>query len=127
MSTICSGWSGTGDKSLGGAGLVVSVTDGGATDTLTVSASGCTIGSLRAGNYVSASSTFSGTASAESRVTWTAATRVLTIHIGARVTGINSLTAVSAGNVTYTPSAGFKDVAGNLVNPGPVTTASQRF
>jgi hypothetical protein len=31
------------------------------------------------------------------------------------------------GYSTYTPSAGFKDVAGNLVNPGPVTTASQRF
>lgn len=128
VSTICSGWSGTGNQSLGGSGVVVTFTNGGTTDTLSVSAPGCTLGTLTTGNYVGTTSTFSGnTVATESRVTWTAATRVLTIHIGARVTGTNSSTSVAAGNVTYAPSAAFKDLAGNAVTTAGVVTAGQRF
>jgi hypothetical protein len=128
VSTICSSWSGTADQTLGGAGVVVSVTDGGATDTMTVTASGCNVGTLTAGNYVTTNATLSGSnAQTESRLTWTAATRVLTIHIGNLVSGTGSGVVVPPGNVTYTPSAAFKDVAGNLVNPAGVVTANQHF
>jgi hypothetical protein len=73
------------------------------------------------------SSTFSGsTVPTESRVTWTAATKVLTVHIGARVSGTNAVSLL-AGNVTYTPAAAFKDVAGNSIATAGVVTGSQRF
>jgi hypothetical protein len=128
VSTICSGWTGAADQSLGGAGVVVSVTDGGPTDTMTVTASGCNVGTLVAGNYVTTNATLSGSnAQTESRVMWTAATHVLTIHLGNLASGTGSGVAVPAGNVTYTPSAAFKDVAGNLVNPAGVVTANQHF
>ena len=44
VSTICSSWTGTGDKSIGGAGVVVSFSA--VPDVLTVTAAGCTFGSL---------------------------------------------------------------------------------
>ena len=127
VSSICSSWSGTGDQSIGGSGVVVTYTNA-TPDILTVSAAGCTFGSLTAGNYVTATSTFGGSIVAtESRVTWTAATRVLMIHIGAMLTGTTSTNSVPPSGVTYTPSAAFKDLAGNLINTAGVVTASQHF
>ncbi|MEA2685899.1 MAG: hypothetical protein QOE93_1094 [Actinomycetota bacterium] len=52
MSTICSGWTRTGDQSGGGSGVVVTYTAGVTTDTLTVSASGCTFGTLVTGKHI---------------------------------------------------------------------------
>ena len=127
VSTICSGWSGTTDQSIGGSGVVVTFTNGGTTDTLSVTAAGCTVGTLAAGNYVSSTATFSGsTASTESRLMWTEATRTLTIHLGSRTSGsVNS--GVAAGTVSYTPSTAMKDRAGNQINAGPFSFSSQRF
>jgi hypothetical protein len=50
VSTICSGWTGTGDQSVGGGGVVVTFTAGLlTTDTLSVDAPGCALGTLAAG------------------------------------------------------------------------------
>jgi hypothetical protein len=127
VSTICSSFSGTGDKSLVGAGVVVTYTSGATTDTLTVSAGGCTIGSLVTGKYLLSTSTFSGAPANDSRVTWTAATRILTIHLGARASGTNAVTPALSGSVTFTANAALRDLAGNAVSTAGVVTGSQRF
>lgn len=134
VSSVCSAWSGTGDQSLGGAGVVVTITNSGSNDVLTVTAGACTlhIGSVATGgNYVpllSGDATFSGnTAATESRVTWTAATRMLTIHIGSQTSGSLNILSQSAATVTYTPDAAITDPAGNGVVTTPFTAAGQRF
>jgi hypothetical protein len=127
LSTICSAWTGTVDQSLGGAGVVVNFSNA-TPDILTVTASGCTIGTLSAGNYMTVSGTFGGgTVGTESRITWTDATKILTIHIGGLLTGTASTTSVGLGSVTYTPSAALKDLAGNPVATAGVVTANQHF
>jgi hypothetical protein len=121
-SSICSAWSGTGDQSLGGAGVVVSIVNGGligGNDVLTVTAGACTlhIGAMSlGGDYVLLNSTFSGTGTTESRVTWTASTRVLTVHIGARTSGSNALLPAGVGTAEYTPDAAVTDTVGNPIN-----------
>jgi hypothetical protein len=131
VSSICSAWSGTGDQSLGGSGVVVTITDSLVNDVLTVTAGACTlhIGSVAtAGDYVLSTSTFSGsTAGTESRVTWTAATRVLTIHIGSQTSGLLNLVPQLAATATYTPDAAITDLAGNAVVTIPFNAAGQRF
>lgn len=132
LSTVCSTWAGTGDQSLGGSGTVVTITENGANDTVTVAASGCTlrVGSVASGgDYVTATATFSGsTVAAESRVTWTAATRVLTIHLGSLATGtLNDKVQQPEGTATYTPNAAITDVAGNPVTTTPFSASKQRF
>jgi len=128
-SSICSAWSGTGDQTLGGSGVVVTITDNGANDILTVTSGTCTlhIGSIATGkNYVSATATFSGSGSNQSLVTWTASTRLLTILIGRQATG--TLTSgQSTGTAVYTPDADIKDAAGNAVTTTPFSSTGQRF
>jgi hypothetical protein len=130
-SSICSAWSGSGDQTLGGSGVVVTLTDAGANDVATVAAGACTlrIGSVATGgNYVLLSSTFSGsTPATESRVAWTAATRVLTIHLGAQTAGLANLLAQPAGTATYTPDAAISDPAGNGVVTTPFIATGQRL
>jgi hypothetical protein len=129
--SICSSWSGSGDQSLGGSGVVVTITDSGANDVLTVAAGACTlhVGSLTtAGDYVLLTSTFSGgTVATESRVTWTAATLQLTIHIGAQTGGLANVVPQAAATVTYTPDAAITDEPGNGVVTTPFSAAGQRF
>jgi hypothetical protein len=132
VSSVCSAWSGTGDQALGGSGVVVTITDNLVNDTLTVSAGACTlhVGTVATGgDYVLSTSMFSGsTAATESRVTWTAATRVLTIHLGSHTSGLlNSLIPQAAGTVTYTPDAAIKDPVGNGVATAPFSATGQRF
>lgn len=66
---------------------------------------------------MASTASFSGsTPSTETRVTWTAATNVLTIHLGTRTSGtVNA--GIAAITVTYTPSSAFEDLAGNQVQP----------
>ena len=134
LSSVCSAWSGTGDQSLGGSGVVVTITNSGSNDILTVAAGACTlhIGSVATGgNYLgllTSSATFSGsTAATESRVTWTAATRLLTIHLGSQTSGSLNILGQSAATATYTPDAAITDPAGNGVVTTPFNAAGQRF
>jgi hypothetical protein len=131
VSSVCSAWSGVGDQSLSGSGVVVTITDSGANDIVTVAAGACTlhIGSVATGgDYVLLSSTFSGaTPATESRVTWTSATRVLTVHIGAQASGLLNLVSQSAATATYTPDAAITDPAGNGVVTTPFSATVQRF
>ena len=131
VSSICSTWSGAGDQTLGGSGVVVTITDNGANDTLTVVAGACTlhIGSVATGaDYVAATSTFSGSlAATESRVTWTASTRMLTVHIGLLATGVLNAVPQTAATATYTPDAAISDVSGNAIVTTPFSSAGQRF
>jgi hypothetical protein len=129
VSSICSTWSGTGNQTLSGSGVVVTITENGANDTLTVTSSGCTlhICSVATGaNYVTTTSTFSGFFFG-SRVTWTESTRLLTIHLGAITSGSLNSVAQPATTVTYTPNSAIADVAGNLVNTTPFAATNQRF
>jgi type II secretory pathway pseudopilin PulG len=128
-SSVCSAWSGTGDQTLGGGGVVVTITNNGADDVLTVTAGACTlhIGSIATGNdYVSATSTFSGTGTNESRVTWTASTRMLTIHIGRQASGALR-SGLATGTAVYTPDAAIADGSGNRVVTTPFSSSGQRF
>jgi hypothetical protein len=130
-SSLCSTWSGTGDQTIGGSGTVVTITENGADDLLTVTTSGCTlnVGSLATGgDYVSATSTFDGsTTGTESRVTWTAATRVLTIHLGSHTSGSLNAVTQSTGTITYTPHASITDRVGNPVATTPLAITNRRF
>ena len=129
--SVCSAWSGSVDQSLGGSGVVVTITDNGSNDALTVASAACTlhVGSLATGgDYVLVTSTFSGaTAGTESRVTWTAATRQLTVHIGAQTAGLLNVLPQAATTVSYTPDASITDEAGNAVVTTPFSAAAQRF
>jgi hypothetical protein len=132
VSSVCSAWSGTGDQALTGSGVVVTITDNGSNDILTVTSSACTlrVGSIATGrNYVIATSTFSGLSllDLDSRVTWTASTRLLTIRIGNLASGLLNPFAQSAATVTYTPNAGITDVAGNPIVATPFSSSGQRF
>ena len=127
--SICSAWSGTGDQSIGGTDVVVTITDNLLEDVLTVAAGGCTlhVGSVAlGGDYVTATSTFAGdTTATESRVTWTAATQVLTIHIGSQTSGLLNSLPQLAGTATYTPDAAMTDVARNGINTTPFASGNQ--
>ncbi len=131
VSSICSTWIGASDQTLAGSGVVVTITNNGANDTLTVAAGACTlhIGSVATGaDYVTATSTFSGAiAATESRVMWTASTRMLTIHIGLLASGILNAVPQSAATTTYTPDAAITDVTGNAIVTTPFSSAGQRF
>jgi hypothetical protein len=127
--SICSAWSGTGDQALGGNGVVVTITNNGSNDILTVTSSSCTlhIGSIATGNdYVSSTATFSGSGNNQSRVTWKASSRLLTISLGRQNSGTLN-TGRSAATVVYTPDAAIKDVAGNTITTTPFSSAGQRF
>jgi hypothetical protein len=131
VSSVCSAWSGTGDQALGGSGVVVTITESLVNDVLTVAAGACTlhIGSVATGgDYVLTTSTFSGaTAATESRVTWTAATRVLTIHLGSLTSGILQVVPQATATATYTPDAAITDLGGNPVVTTPFNATAQRF
>ena len=134
-SSICSAWSGSGDQSLGGPGVVVTLTNSGSNDVLTVTAGACTlhVGSVATGgNYLpllSGNATFSGnTTATESRVTWTAATRMVTIHIGSQASGgLLNVLPQATGTATYTPDAAITDLVGNAVVTIPFSSTAQRL
>jgi hypothetical protein len=111
--------------------VVVTITNSGANDVLTVAAGACTlhIGSVATGgDYVALTSTFAGsTVATESRVTWTAATRVLTVHIGSQASGLLNLVPQSTATATYTPDAAIADPAGNGAVTTPFSATGQRF
>ena len=131
VGSVCSAWSGIGDQSLGGSSVVVTITNNGANDVVTVAAGACTLqfGSVATGrDYVLLTSTFSGsTAGTESRVTWTAASRLLVVHLGSQASGLANVLPQAATTVTYTPDAAITDQVGNAVVTTPFSAGAQRF
>ncbi|HVM04551.1 MAG TPA: Ig-like domain-containing protein [Acidimicrobiales bacterium] len=131
VSSLCSSWSG-GDTSnpseTGNNAVVVTITEAGGNDVLTVTMNGCTfnLGSIALGaDYVSATTTFSGSGANASELAWNAAGRTLTITLGAASSTPNIKTVAAAGTPVYTPSADILDTNLNVISttaftaPGP--------
>lgn len=96
---------------------------------MTVQAQACDlhVGSLDTGrSYVNSTSTFWGTL-LDSRVTWTAATNTLTVHIGIQKSGLKSLSAQQPATVTYTPDPAMQDLDGFPIDPAGFQEHNQRF
>ena len=131
-SSFCSTWvnGSTQTKSGTGGGVVATITDNGASDTLSsVTASGCTFhfGTVAlSANYVSSTATFSGSGSNASSVTWDPTARTLRIVFGALASGSTNLT-VLASTPSYTPDAVLKDTAGNAIGSGPYSGSLSSF
>jgi hypothetical protein len=132
LSTICAIWAGTGNQSLGGSGVVVTIPDVGlfGNESVTATASACTlhIGSTATGtDWTTLNATFSGTGANESRIVWNAATNMLTIHLGSltslAVLGLH----LSGTTAVYTPDAAITDMAGNPIITTPFSASGQRF
>jgi hypothetical protein len=128
--SMCSTWTTSGDQSLAGDNQVtVSVNNSGGSDTLSVAATGCTfnLGSFSLGStgYTSSTATFAGAGVNRSTITWTAASRTLTITLGA--TGSASLGTVGSSIVTYTPSTAIQNSSGVALGGTFATAALQQF
>ncbi len=129
VSSLCSTWTGDGtDQTLNGNGAVtVTLTDGGGgNDSLQVSSSACTLNvgniALASTAYTTSTVTFGGNGSSASSVTWTAATRQLTITFGA-VSGAGPATVAGSTVATYTPSSSITSTA-SVPAGGSFATAS---
>jgi len=122
-SSFCTGWvdGSTQTKSGSSGGVVVTITNNGATDTLSLTASGCTFrfGSVALNaDYVSSTSTFSGSGTNASAVSWNPATKALTITLGSASNGSQN-TGIVSSTPSYTPDVAVKDLAGNAIGAGP--------
>lgn len=108
---------------------MVTITDNGTSDILTATSTACTlrVGSINTGRDVSATATFGGTSPSDSRVTWTAATRHLTVHLGALTSGTTNTVAQTTGTVVYTAHSAVSDVASNPISTTPLSVIDQRF
>ncbi len=132
-STFCPGiWlnNGTSQSRQGNGGVViVTITNNGANDILTVAVTGCTGGfkfvsvALNA-DYVGATTTFNGNGSGQSIVAWNQAAKTMTITLGS---GTGSATGVAASIPSYTADTGLTDVTGNAIGAGPYPGTSSRF
>ena len=104
--TFCSTWTNTGIQTLSGNGqVVITVTNSGTSDVITVATSGCTfhLGSIDTNaDYVSGTATYSGTGTGAARLTWDPTARTLTLTFGSRTSGTRR-TGVAASVPDYTP------------------------
>ncbi len=130
VASMCSTWSGNAsNQSLAGNGdVVVTITNSGTNDVLTVSSGTCTfnLGSIAlGGDYVTATTTFSGNGSNKSSISWTVSTKVLSITLGNASAATR--TGVAAGTPVWTPSTSITDVAGNAMAATAFTGTSSRF
>jgi hypothetical protein len=123
--SFCSTWSTSGDQSLAADSQVTLTLTNAATDRLTVAATGCTFnfGTLALGSnaYTSATMLFRGAGAARSTITWTAATRTLTLTLGAPSSAAAGTVASSA--LVYSPSTA-QSAVGGLAMGGTFTTAN---
>jgi hypothetical protein len=119
---FCSTWVNDGSaKTLNGSGTVVTITNAGANDVLSVTASGCTFhfGSIALNaDYVSSTSTFSASGSNASVLTWDPIAKTLTIKLGTAASGTQTAAAL-VSTPSYTPDGALKDQAGNAIGAGP--------
>jgi hypothetical protein len=130
-STFCNTWANGTDESESGNGqVVVTITNSGANDVLTLAVSGCgtfKFGSVAlGGDYVTTTRTYSGNGSNASAVDWNLAAKTLTITLGTP-SGAGNPTAQAAAAPSYTANTGLKDRAGNTIGAGPYTGTSSRF
>ena len=131
---MCSLWSGNGtDHSLSGNGEVtVTIVDGtGATDdTLTASASKCTLhlGTIDLGSsaYVSGGNvTFTGNGSNASVVAYRAASETVEVELGGTKGGTGKVAQVGSSVATLTPDPVLSDEFGNAFPTFATATATQ--
>jgi large repetitive protein len=135
VSSFCSTWSGDGsNQSLNSNNdVTVTLADGtGATnDSLTVTSATCTFrfGSINLGSnaYLSGgAATFSGaTGPTKSTITWTAATRTLTITLGAKA-GAGTVATVTTSTPVYTASGLILGSGGAAISNSPFTLAAAK-
>jgi hypothetical protein len=134
VSTFCASWSGdSSDQTLTGNGdVTVTLTDGGGSnDALTVASATCTFHfgtiDLGATSYVTGGAkTFSGSGSSKSTVTWSAATRTLTIVLGGPG-GSGTVGTVASSTATYTPDSSLKNAVGTAVTGTAATATGPQF
>jgi hypothetical protein len=134
VSTFCASWSGdSSDQSLTANGdVTVTLTDGeGSNDSLTVSSATCTFRfgavDLGATGYVTGGAkTFSGSSASKSTVTWSAATRTLTIVLGGPG-GVGTVGTVASSTAIYTPDSALKNAVGTAVTGTAATAAGPQF
>jgi hypothetical protein len=130
--SFCSGWVNNGSdqtKSGSAGGVVVTITNNGTSDTLSVTASGCTfhLGSVALNaDYVSSTSTFSGNGGNASSITWNPTLLTLTITFGTPASGSQN-PGVPISTPSYIPDAVLKDLAGNAIAAGPFGGTLSRF
>lgn len=131
VDSICSTWSGDlTDQSLDGLGVVVTVSNDGDNDVLTVTSTDCTlhIGEVAlGGNYVLLTSQFSGIGPNDSTVKWNASTRTLTVHIGDFDSGLLNTVQQDPGLAVYSPDTAITDRFGNNIGAAPFLSFAQRF
>lgn len=114
LTKICSNWTGT---QVNG---TVKIVDAGSNDTLSLSFTGCTIGTISlGGNYLTGGDATFGAQGTASALTWDTNSNSLVIKFGnapSGGSGAGTLNAgVPVGQPTYGPVQSFTDVAGNLI------------
>lgn len=123
--TLCTSWNGTGSRST----ITVAVTNGvgAANDTLTVTDSACAFkfGTLDLGspNWVTATTSFSGSGGNASTAVFDATLTTLTIKVG---NGTSGPVNVAAQTAIYTPDPAMKDGVGTAMS-GIYSFINQRF
>lgn len=131
VDSMCSAWSGDlSDQSLSGLGVVVTVTNDGDDDELTVTSTDCTlhIGSVSlGGNYVLSTTTFSGIGPNSSSVDWDATSQTLTVHIGDLDAGLLNFVSQDAALAAYSPDTAVTDRFGNHIAATPFLSLNQRL
>jgi hypothetical protein len=124
VSTLCSTWTGdTANQTLNGNNQVTAtLNNGGASDTITLASSACTVnfGTLSLGStaYTSANVNFAGIGTSATTLSWNATTHQLTVKLGTASAAGAATVASSAA--TYTPAAAILTstsvpLAGNFV------------
>ncbi|HTZ85048.1 MAG TPA: hypothetical protein VMB05_00130 [Solirubrobacteraceae bacterium] len=133
VNTFCSSWSGNSSShELSGNGEVtVTLSDGAGTsdDTLTLSASKCTIhfGTIDLGSagYVSGGNvTFSGNGSSASAIKYSPSSQKLTVELGGQA-GTGTTKTVTTSAATLTPDANLTDEFGNAFAAFTIGTTAQ--
>jgi hypothetical protein len=122
-SSFCSAWVNGADQAESGNGnVVVTITNSGTNDVLSVTVAGCgtfKFGSVAlGGDYVTTTRTYSGNGSNASAVAWNLAARTLTITLGSP-SGAGNPTVQATGTPSYTANTALKDRAGNAIGAGP--------
>jgi len=130
--TFCSTWTNAGVQTLSANGLVViTVTNSGTSDLITVATtSGCTfhLGSIDTNaDYVpTGTTTYSGTGTSASQLSWNPTARTLTLTFGSRSSGTRN-TGVATSVPDYTPDPAIADLLGNTIAPGPFSGTLSGF
>lgn len=123
LSTICSAWTGTGDRSL--TNVTARVTSSFNDVVNDITSPTCT---LRAGTLETNNDYFVGGATfSPSTLTWTESTRTLKLRFGTRTSGLSEIFPDLRATSVYTLSPGLLDRAGNAASPATFSATGQRF